>query len=245
MGFYIGVIPSFLSINQMMDVCPKCLARSAVSEGFFCIGLCKCFWGICKQCLINHRSIDASIRNQANDAHLAQTKAFYLKGNIFAFMGYIFCPLLGRTACRSITPQKFNFCNHRWKDLLNGQTYGDCQSFIRFYEAIFYLLESGSFAKRKSLLSFHFVSSDATAWEAILLYCSACSRSKRGYPPNPQFTVISSSSIRSQKTTWLFSFPSPFAWYTQVNDISDRQNFKWVFEHYPGYQGAQGEKRNM
>ena len=46
MGFYIGVIPSFLSINQMMDVCPKCLARSAVSEGFFCIGLGASAFGV-------------------------------------------------------------------------------------------------------------------------------------------------------------------------------------------------------
>ena len=46
MGFYIGVIPSFLPINQMMDVCPKCLARSAVSEGFFCIGLGASAFGV-------------------------------------------------------------------------------------------------------------------------------------------------------------------------------------------------------
>ena len=87
------MIPSFLSINQMMDVCPKCLARSAVYEAVArplhrAKKKRKCFWCICKQCLINHRSIDASIRNQANDAHLAlaQTKAFFLKGNIFIFM---------------------------------------------------------------------------------------------------------------------------------------------------------------
>ena len=74
-------------------MCPKCLARSAVSEAVARLlhrakKKRKCFWGICKQCLINHRSIDASIRNQANDAHLAlaQTKAFFLKGNIFIFM---------------------------------------------------------------------------------------------------------------------------------------------------------------
>ena len=48
----------------------------------------KCFWGICKQCLINHRSIDASIGNQANDAHLAQTKAFYLSRAIYLLLSF-------------------------------------------------------------------------------------------------------------------------------------------------------------
>ena len=78
----------------------------------------KYFWGICKQCLINHRSIDASIRNQANDAHLAQTKAFYLSRAIYLLLWVIFFV-------------------HFWAEQAVGQSHLRNSTFLTICEKIF------------------------------------------------------------------------------------------------------------